>query len=233
MTLTAEKISEALRTAQTPFYIFDTDEAAEEIRRMHEVLPERVKVCFSIKANPYLTEALGKAADYVEACSFGELRICERKKVPEEKIVLSGVNKGKDDLLGALKRHGSRITYTAESLMQWEVLEQFAEQTGEDIRVMPRLTDGSQFGMDRSEIEEILAGKHGKSARVYGIHYFSGTQKKNIGRTTEELDMIDGCLQDWKAAYGFEPERLEFGSGMAVDYFSDEETMRSREKKDL
>ena len=128
MTLTAEKISEALRTAQTPFYIFDTDEAAEEIRRMHEVLPERVKVCFSIKANPYLTEALGKAADYVEACSFGELRICERKKVPEEKIVLSGVNKGKDDLLGALKRYGSRITYTAESLMQWEVLEQFAEQ---------------------------------------------------------------------------------------------------------
>ena len=76
MTLTAEKISEALRTAQTPFYIFDTDEAAEEIRRMHEMLPERVKVCFSIKANPYLTEALGKAADYVEACSFGELRIC-------------------------------------------------------------------------------------------------------------------------------------------------------------
>ena len=91
MTLTAEKISEALRMAQTPFYIFDTDEAAGEIRRMHEVFPERVKVCFSIKANPYLTEALGKAADYVEACSFGELRICERKKVPEEKIVLSGV----------------------------------------------------------------------------------------------------------------------------------------------
>ncbi len=95
--------------------------------------------------------------------------------------MLSGVNKGKDDLLAALKRHGSRITYTAESLMQWEILEQFADQTGEEIRVMPRLTDGSQFGMDRSEIEEILAGKHGKSARVCGIHYFSGHRRRTSG----------------------------------------------------
>ena len=86
MTLTAERISEALRTARTPFYIFDTDEAADEIRRMHEVLPERVKVCFSIKANPYLTEALGKAADYVEACSFGELRICSGKRSRRKRL---------------------------------------------------------------------------------------------------------------------------------------------------
>lgn len=87
--------------------------------------------------------------------------------------------------------------------------------------------------MDKEEIEDILAGKYGKSAEVCGIHFFSGTQKKNISRTLEELDMVDGCLSEWKDRFGFMPERLEFGSGMAVDYFSDRETMLEKEMKDL
>lgn len=231
--LTKETVKMAAEKYRTPFYIFDIDEAEGEIRRMKEILPDNVRICFSIKANPFLTEALGRKADYVEACSFGELRICERKKVPEEKIVLSGVNKGEEDLRSALLRHEDRILYTAESLHHWKVIEDFAEKTGKKIRVLPRLTDGSQFGMDKEEIEDILAGKYGKSAEVCGIHFFSGTQKKNISRTLEELDMVDGCLSEWKDRFGFMPERLEFGSGMAVDYFSDRETMLEKEMKDL
>lgn len=231
--LTRETIKKAAEGCPTPFYLFDIDEAGDEIGRMKEILPDNVRICFSIKANPFLTKALGRKADYVEACSFGELRICEKTRVPEEKIVLSGVNKGEDDLTAALEHHEDRILYTAESLFQWKVMEDFAARTGKRIKVLPRLTDGSQFGMDREEIEDILAGKYGRCAQVCGIHYFSGTQKKNIQRTLEELDRIDGCLAEWKDRFGFKPERLEFGSGMAVDYFSDEETMREREKHDL
>lgn len=228
-----EILKEAAARFRTPFYVFDIDEAKGEIRRMKEVFPDRVKICFSIKANPFLTGKLADAADFLEACSFGEMRIAERLGAPEEKIVLSGVNKGKEDLLDALGRHEDRILYTAESLNQWEILESFAEKTGKKIRVLPRLTDGSQFGMDKSEIEEILAGEHGKAAQAAGIHYFSGTQKKKIQRTLEELDYIDSCLSEWKERFGFEAGKLEFGSGMAVEYFTDEETMRAKEMDDL
>ncbi len=228
-----EILKEAAQKYPSPFYLFDIDEARAEIGRMRRALPQRAKVCFSIKANPFLTGYLGKSADYVEACSFGELRICERVGVPEEKIVLSGVNKGRNDLLGALSRHEDRIVYTAESMAHFDVIEEFAEKTGKTIRVLPRLTDGSQFGMNREEIEDILEGKHGKAAKVIGIHFFSGTQKKNMERTLDELEMIDRCLADWKERYGFVPEKLEFGSGMSIDYFAPEEKMRDKEEKDL
>jgi len=228
-----EVIKEAVRKYPTPFYLFDIDEARAEIARMRAALPERAKICFSIKANPFLTGALGETADFVEACSFGELRIAERVGVPEEKIVLSGVNKGENELREALIRHEDRMVYTAESLHHFAVIEKFAEETGKEIRVLPRLTDGSQFGMDRSEIEEILEGKHGKAAKITGIHFFSGTQKKNMQRTLGELDMIDQCLSDWADKYGFIAEKLEFGSGMSIDYFTTDEKMRKKEGEDL
>lgn len=226
-------ICEAASRFPTPFYLFDKDEASSEVRRMREVFPKRISICFSIKANPFLTGCLGDAADFVEACSFGELRICERMGLADGKIVLSGVNKSGSELLDALSVHQDRILYTAESLSQWKALDDYARLTGYPLRVLLRLTDGSQFGMDRSEIEEILAGRHGTAARAAGIHFFSGTQKKNMERTLGELDKIDECLAEWKARFGYASQVLEFGSGMSVDYFSSEKTMRAKEEEDL
>lgn len=51
------------------------------------------ELCFAIKANPFLVEALEAQADRYEVCSPGEFHICVERKLPMEKIVLSGVNK--------------------------------------------------------------------------------------------------------------------------------------------
>lgn len=259
-------IRKILDECASSFYVFDTDAAREEIRRMRTALPGRTRICYSMKANPFLTGALAGEADFIEACSFGEFAICERLGVPPEKIVLSGVNKGREDLLRVLERYGGRVTYTAESMTQWKVLDEYAKESGEDIRVLPRLTNGSQFGMDREEIETILeeqaerkadadclqaggsvqcvtgtessadghsrAGR-GRGARVIGIHFFAGTQKKNMQRDLGELRMLDGCLRRWKEEFGFEPERLEYGPGMAVDYYGTDQAQQEKEDRDL
>lgn len=233
---------------------------------MREILPERVSVCYSMKANPFLTGELAEAADDIEVCSFGELAICRRLHIPPEKIVLSGVNKGREDLLRVLQEYGNRITYTAESLAQWEILDGWALEHQVNLSVLPRLTNGSQFGMDREEIESILAQQaqrrraweqeegvfdlspsepgampHGRmkttparaGAEVSGIHFFAGTQKKNMKRDEDELLMLDECLSGWKEAFGFVPERLEYGPGMSVDYYGSEQADRQKEEQDL
>ncbi len=94
-----------------------------------------------------------------------------------DKVVLSGVYKNPEDVDYIMERFGGRINYTAESLTQWTLIADAAQRLKKQVRVLLRLSNGSQFGMDPDEIKAILHGSH-PFARVEGLHYFTGTQKK-------------------------------------------------------
>ena len=83
----------------TPSYIFDTDELCARIDAMQQILGCGVTVCYAMKANPFLISVLDKKLDKFEVCSPGEFAICEKEGINREKIVLSGVNKEKKDIL--------------------------------------------------------------------------------------------------------------------------------------
>ena len=77
-------IQQALKTMSTPFYVFDTDAAAEKMARLRGMLPKRVQLCYAMKANPFLIRDLERVADHFEVCSPGEFRICELSEVAEK-----------------------------------------------------------------------------------------------------------------------------------------------------
>ena len=87
----------------TPSYIFDTDELCARIDAMQQILGCGVTVCYAMKANPFLISVLDKKLDKFEVCSPGEFAICEKEGINREKIVLSGVNKEKKDILYTMK----------------------------------------------------------------------------------------------------------------------------------
>ncbi len=208
---------------KTPFYLFDTDLLAKQISKLRSVLGSKVELCYAMKANPFLVKELEHLVDYFEVCSPGEFHICERATLPMEKIVMSGVYKKQEDITYALQTYNSRITYTIESYSQWQLLEQYSAQHQLTLRVLLRLTSGNQFGMDEALIREIIKNRdHYPFVHIEGIQFFSGTQKKSPNKHEHELTMLDHFCMDLKEQYGFVVNKLEYGSGLPIYYFDEE-----------
>ena len=81
----------------TPAYVFDEKALRARIGFLREHLPS-AKLCYAMKANPFLVESLAPCVDLFEVCSPGEYRICERLKIAPAQIVLSGVYKERADI---------------------------------------------------------------------------------------------------------------------------------------
>ncbi len=205
----------------TPAYLFSESMFQKRADAVAEAFGPQVGLCFSIKANPFLLSFLPDIFSNVEVCSPGELEICKALCVAPEKIIFSGVNKRRADVEAALDYRCGVLT--AESLRHLELIESCAEERGEKVDVLLRLASASQFGMDESILREIL-GNQEKWPHVHlaGIHYFTGTQKRKPVKIIEELDAFEAILGSIAEETGYLPERVEYGTGLAVDYFAED-----------
>lgn len=229
---------------QTPYYVFDTDEFAKRAAMIRAALDckggRRIPLCFSIKANPFLLHRLPAGLDHVEVCSPGELDICIALGVKPESIIYSGVMKEKCDIERAVSygagiltcesiRHAALISEVMLECIQEGAHEaEFAETKAQ---VILRLTSGNQFGMSLEDIEYIISHPDEfKGITVMGIHYYSGTQK-SLRKINKDLEKIKSALSILKEKYGFEPQLVEYGPGLCVEYF--EEDWQEKEKQSL
>lgn len=229
---------------QTPYYVFDTDEFAKRAAMIRAALDckggRRIPLCFSIKANPFLLHRLPEGLDHVEVCSPGELEICIALGVKPESIIYSGVMKEKCDIERAVS-YGAGIL-TCESMRHATLISQVmfegmpegaheAEFTEKKAHVILRLTSGNQFGMSLDNIEYIISHPNEfKGIEVIGIHYYSGTQK-SLRKINKDLEKIKSALTGLKEKYGFEPQLVEYGPGLCVEYFEDD--WQEKEKQSL
>lgn len=229
---------------QTPYYVFDTDEFAKRAAMIRAALDckggRRIPLCFSIKANPFLLHRLPEGLDHVEVCSPGELEICIALGVKPESIIYSGVMKEKCDIERAVS-YGAGIL-TCESMRHATLISEVmfegmpegaheAEFTEKKAQVILRLTSGNQFGMSLEDIEYIISHPDEfKGITVIGIHYYSGTQK-SLRKINKDLEKIKSALTGLKEKYGFEPQLVEYGPGLCVEYFEDD--WQEKEKQSL
>ena len=229
---------------QTPYYVFDTDEFAKRAAMIRAALDckggRRIPLCFSIKANPFLLHRLPAGLDHVEVCSPGELEICIALGVKPESIIYSGVMKEKCDIERAVS-YGAGIL-TCESIRHAALISEVmlegmpegaheAEFAETKAQVILRLTSGNQFGMSLEDIEYIMSHPDEfKGIVVMGIHYYSGTQK-SLRKINKDLEKIKSALSVLKEKYGFEPQLVEYGPGLCVEYF--EEDWQEKEKQSL
>ena len=229
---------------QTPYYVFDTDEFAKRAAMIRAALDckggRRIPLCFSIKANPFLLHRLPEGLDHVEVCSPGELEICIALGVKPESIIYSGVMKEKCDIERAVS-YGAGIL-TCESIrhaaliseVMLECIPEGAHEAGfveTKAQVILRLTSGNQFGMSLDDIEYILSHPDEfKGISVMGLHYYSGTQK-SLRKINKDLEKIKSALTMLKDKYSLEPQLVEYGPGLCVEYFEDD--WQEKEKQSL
>lgn len=207
---------------QTPCFVFDTEALQNRMKKIREIVGERVHLCYSIKANPFLIPTMLKCVEKLEVCSPGELSICQRLGVKSESIIYSGVSKREVDVEEALL-YGAAV-YTAESLNQLKRLNEEALKQHTTIAVILRLSSGNQFGMSKEDLCYGIGHRNDyEGVRIEGIHYFAGTQRKKLKEQLGELEMLEALFAELKENYGFEVQKLEYGPGLFVPYFSNED----------
>lgn len=221
------KIEDMQRIAglcRTPSYVFDLDQLAKHIGLVKSRLGSRARLCYAMKANPFLVGPMMELADSFEVCSPGEFQICERLSVPMERIVLSGVNKEEDEILRVMSCYKGEGTYTVESREHLRILDICSRKLEYKVKVLLRLTSGNQFGMDEAEILDILEKRADYPwLDIRGIQLYSGTQKKKAGKIRRELEQLDELYELAESRYNFKMPELEYGPGFFVSYFQKEE----------
>ncbi|MDD3339287.1 MAG: alanine racemase [Lachnospiraceae bacterium] len=215
-----EEIEFAAMGHQTPFYVYDLDRLHTIAGAMRRKLPKQTGLCYAMKANPFVVKEMTKLVEHIEVCSFGEYQICMGNHIPPEKLIISGVLKKQGELEHILNECGARAVYTAESMTQYLDLVHWAQQMGVELSVFLRLTSGNQFGMDKDTVEAVLQLQvlH-PFMHIQGLHYYSGTQKKNLRKIISELTELDQFMADLRKEYKVELPVLEYGPGLQIAYF--------------
>lgn len=218
-----EKIGELAKLHGTLLYIFDKEELYKRIGDIQKMLGEDITLCYAMKANPFLVDALKPLVAKFEVCSPGEFAICRRENVDMSSIVLSGVYKKQSDIEYVMDECGGVGVYTVESMEQFNILCCCAKIREITIAVLLRLTSKNQFGLDELEIEQIIENRADYPyIDILGIQYYSGTQKKKVEVNIKELQQLDTFCKQLKNKYDFTVKELEYGPGLMVSYFGED-----------
>ena len=214
------KLKDLSEQLVTPAYVFSSAEFAERATLVKEAFGDQIGLCFSIKANPFLLQQLPDVFDKIEVCSPGELTICEKTGMDMSKVIFSGVNKTHKDVSRAMD--DSVGVFTAESMLHVKLINDCAVERNRKVPVLLRLTGGSQFGMDEQEISSVIGNRdiYG-GIEIVGLHYFTGTQKKKSTVIEKELRYIEQFARQIQSTHNFRLQKIEYGTGLAVDYFAE------------
>lgn len=206
----------------TPAYIFDMEELLNRTNRIREILGDEIKLCYAIKANPFNVKYLNELVDRFEVCSPGEYNICKEYEISNNKIILSGVYKNKEDI-EKVKEDVFKGIYTIESMGQMNLLNELYKDTEIRPEIMVRMTSGNQFGMDEESIRLLVKNKEFlKKFKLIGIHFFSGTQKKNTEIIKKEIGKLIEFCDELNEKYNVQIKEIEYGPGLYVEYFKEE-----------
>ena len=203
----------------TPSYVYDIDILKKRINDIKKELPD-IPLTFSIKANSFVLSSISDDVAHIEVCSPGELHICKRLKLAPEKIIYSGVMKEEVDINEAIS-YGVDII-TAESRRHFSLISDVTKKLEKKVNVILRISSDNQFGMDPQDIYEIISNiGNFKNINIYGFHFYSGTQKRKIKQIETDIQTIESVVSYCKEKFGYNPKLVEYGPGLAVEYFKE------------
>lgn len=219
-----QALNRLLQENKTAFYVFDIGKLKARIAHLQAALPPEVVLCYAVKANTFITKELIDTIHRFEICSPGEAEICRAVGVPSENMVISGVYKTPEVMEAMVADPSFHPIYTVESLEQYELFRRLAKEYGRTLPLLLRLTNGSQFGINKGDIEAIIA-RRGETPEldILGIQFFSGTQKTSLKKLKREVGKLDDLLTLLEEKYGFVAQELEYGTGFPVSYFQSDE----------
>ena len=249
-------LSSVAEKTGTPTYIYSgaaIEAAYHELDKGLRALPHTV--CFAVKSNGNLSilkrlAGLGSGFDIV---SGGELHHLQRIGVRGERIVFSGVGKGRDEIREALNyrpgRGGGRsgiLLFNTESEAELEILveeatrlvERGGRPPGVAVRVNPDVEAGGhphiatgrhehKFGLDWVKAKRLyLAHRDSKWIRWEGLSAHIGSQITSLEPFRRAVERLVGYVEDLGYA-GINLRYLDVGGGLGVRYADQKPPSRS------
>lgn len=225
----------------TPLFVYDADVLADTHRTLRDLLPAGADIFYSLKANPNISVCalLNSFGTGAEVSSYAELATALRAGVHPGDIIFLGPGKDERELTACVEADIHAIV--CESLDELDLLDSLLAAAGRDdfpvlLRVNPAfgskgsgLTMGGkprQFGIDEAELR---GSKHRLAAlrnvRVKGVHAYMGTRFLNYEDVVENTRRILATAEDLAGQLGFPLETVDFGGGLGVAYFENEEDL--------
>lgn len=218
-------LNELINKNEDAFYLFDSAVLRERVKYIKSFFDNNVNICYAVKANTFITGEIADSADRFEICSPGEERICRDIGIEYNKMVISGVYKTPSFIENLIADESFDGIITAESVHQYDFICEYAQKYAHKIKVLPRLTNDSQFGVNKSDIEKMISERENHPyIDIAGIQFFSGTQKTSVKKYAREINKLNEFLNHLRDDYGYTARELEYGTGFPVAYFEGEET---------
>lgn len=179
-------MNEILKQNKTAFYVFDVKTLKDRVAYLRKMLPEDVAICYAIKANTFITAELENDVDRFEICSPGEAEICDLLDIPDKMMVISGVYKTPEVMENMVANGKCDRIFTVESLTQFNLFRELSEKYKKKISLLLRLTNGSQFGINSEEIEEIISKETNLNISTYSVFSSFQEHRKPLLKNSRE-----------------------------------------------
>lgn len=228
----------ALRVGSTPFYACDRTLLTKKLHHLRGVLPECVKIHYSLKANPMpaLVQHMSALVDGFDIASAGEMQLALNAGMAPEHIIFSGPGKTDAELLQAL---AADVTINIESTNELRRLAQMAKQCklpNSAPRIMLRINPdfrlrssgcvmgggAKPFGIDVEQIPAVLAELKHLPFEFAGFHIFCGSQNLNAAAIVESLTQSCELVLELAKFCSAPVRRINLGGGFGIPYFPGE-----------
>lgn len=227
----------------TPLYVMDEAlmrQMARRYRDSFQSLYPNSQVIYAGKA--LLTMAICKimAAEglSLDVVSGGELYTAIAAEFPMDRVFFHGNNKSVDELILALQHKVGRIV--VDNFHELELLQDLAQQRGQDVDVLLRITPGveahthsyiqtgqldSKFGFPLAHGQALKAVRRALSSsrlNLRGLHCHIGSQIFDITSFGLAVRLMMQFLKTVKEETGQTIEELDLGGGLGIRYTSED-----------
>ena len=223
--------SELAERFGTPLLVYCEQTLLAAARGYREAAADAL-LLYSVKAFPSLALLRLFAAKRfgADVSSLGELAYAREAGIPGERIVVHGNNKSDEELRAAAEADARFVVIDA--------LDEIARAAEAGVRrALVRVTPGieadthpairtahhgSKFGLPPDQALTAIGEARAAGLELAGLHLHIGSQLLGIEAARASIDWLGAFAADCRAELGWEPEVVDLGGGLGIQYVADE-----------
>ena len=222
----------------TPLFVYSTELIRRRVADLRAAMPERLRVHYAVKANPYapLLELMAGLVDGFDIASEGELRMALGAGQDAARISFAGPGKRDAELRAAIVEG---VTVNLESAGEARRALAIGEAEGVTprlaVRVNPdfelrgsgmKMGGGAKpFGVDAAQAPALAREVIAAGAEWRGLHIFAGSQALDAAAIVEMQAGVLDLAAKLAGEIGAPLPRLNMGGGFGIPYFHGDEPL--------
>ena len=217
----------------TPLFVYSTELIRRRMAELRAVMPERLKIHYAVKANPYrpILELMRELTDGFDIASGGELDMVLAAGQDPALVSFAGPGKRDEELALAIA-HGVTLNLEseAEGRRALEVANRLGSTPRLAIRVNPdfelrgsgmKMGGGAKpFGLDQERVPPLAREVIAAGAEWRGLHIFTGSQALDASAIAETQGNVLDLAARLTGETGAALPHLNMGGGLGIPYFN-------------